>query len=211
MKSNEANSETKKVEAMLNDLEEQTKNIEEVVTAISAISDQTNLLALNASIEAARAGESGRGFAVVAEEVRKLAEQSALSSGHISETVRLIQSETKEASHAMIEASRMNDEQNSAIHETGEVLNLITTEMQSLVQGIDHIYNDIQKMSEEQAAIQEAIQSISAISQESAALAEEVNASTDEQLVTLEKVKQSTDMLKSASEDLISAISKFTL
>ncbi|MFZ7738203.1 methyl-accepting chemotaxis protein [Bacillus velezensis] len=211
MKSNEANSETKKVEAMLNDLEEQTKNIEEVVTAISAISDQTNLLALNASIEAARAGESGRGFAVVAEEVRKLAEQSALSSGHISETVRLIQSETKEASHAMIEASRMNDEQNSAIHETGEVLNLITTEMQSLVQGIDHIYNDIQKMSEEQAAIQEAIQSISAISQESAAAAEEVNASTDEQLVTLEKVKQSTDMLKSASEDLISAISKFTL
>ncbi|MBT2573584.1 HAMP domain-containing protein [Bacillus sp. ISL-51] len=211
MKSNEANSETKKVEVMLTDLENQTKNIEEVVTAISAISDQTNLLALNASIEAARAGESGRGFAVVAEEVRKLAEQSALSSKHISETVRLIQSETKEASHAMTEASRMNDEQNSAIHETGEVLNLITTEMQSLVQGIDHIYHDIQKMSEEQAAISEAIQSISAISQESAAAAEEVNASTDEQLVTLEKVKQSTDLLKSASEELIGAISKFTL
>ncbi|MFP3637421.1 methyl-accepting chemotaxis protein, partial [Bacillus sp. SIMBA_033] len=76
------------------------------------ISDQTNLLALYARIEAARAGESGRGFAGVAEEVRKLAEQSALSAGHISETVRLIQSETKEAAHAMIEASRMHDEQN---------------------------------------------------------------------------------------------------
>ncbi|MCY8226322.1 methyl-accepting chemotaxis protein McpC [Bacillus spizizenii] len=206
MKSNEANMET-----MLLDLENQTKNIEEVVTAISNISDQTNLLALNASIEAARAGESGRGFAVVADEVRKLAEQSALSTKHISETVKLIQLETKEASHAMVEASRMNDEQNSAIHETGEVLNTITAEMQSLVQGIDHIYEEIQRMSEEQLAISEAIQSISAISQESAAAAEEVNASTDEQLITLDKVKHSTDTLKHASQELMNTITKFTL
>lgn len=211
MKSNEANMETKKVETMLLDLENQTKNIEEVVTAISNISDQTNLLALNASIEAARAGESGRGFAVVADEVRKLAEQSALSTKHISETVKLIQLETKEASHAMVEASRMNDEQNSAIHETGEVLNTITAEMQSLVQGIDHIYAEIQRMSEEQLAISEAIQSISAISQESAAAAEEVNASTDEQLVTLDKVKHSTETLKHASQELMNTIAKFTL
>ncbi|MDQ0927277.1 methyl-accepting chemotaxis protein [Bacillus atrophaeus] len=211
MKSNEANTETKKVESMLSDLEKQTKNIEEVVTAISAVSDQTNLLALNASIEAARAGESGRGFAVVADEVRKLAEQSALSTKHISDTVKLIQKETEEASHAMTEASRMNDEQNSAIHETGEVLNTITSEMQSLVKGIDYIYEEIQRMSEEQLAISEAIQSISAISQESAAAAEEVNASTDEQLITLDKVKHSTDTLKNASQDLMNAIAKFTL
>lgn len=157
-----------------------------------------------------RAGESGRGFAVVADEVRKLAEQSALSTKHISETVKLIQLETKEASHAMVEASRMNDEQNSAIHETGEVLNTITAEMQSLVQGIDHIYAEIQRMSEEQLAISEAIQSISAISQESAA-AEEVNASTDEQLVTLDKVKHSTETLKHASQELMNSIAKFTL
>ncbi|WP_420169839.1 methyl-accepting chemotaxis protein [Bacillus atrophaeus] len=211
MKSNEANTETKKVESMLSDLEKQTKNIEEVVTAISAVSVQTNLLALNASIEAARAGESGRGFAVVADEVRKLAEQSALSTKHISDTVKLIQKETEEASHAMTEASRMNDEQNSAIHETGEVLNTITSEMQSLVKGIDYIYEEIQRMSEEQLAISEAIQSISAISQESAAAAEEVNASTDEQLITLDKVKHSTDTLKNASQDLMNAIAKFTL
>ncbi len=57
-------------------LGERSKEIGQIVDAISGIAGQTNLLALNAAIEAARAGEQGRGFAVVAEEVRKLAEQS---------------------------------------------------------------------------------------------------------------------------------------
>ncbi|MEC1262347.1 methyl-accepting chemotaxis protein [Bacillus swezeyi] len=210
-KSNEANTETKKVEHMLQQLEDKTKNIEDVVTAISAISDQTNLLALNASIEAARAGESGRGFAVVAEEVRKLAEQSAASSQHISETVKQIQLETKEAVSAMTEASKMNEEQNDMIHETGEALSKITAEMQNLVKSIDHIYVEISDMSGEQQRMTDSIQSISAISQQSAAAAEEVSASTNEQLTALETIATSTEALSSANKDLLDAINKFNV
>lgn len=60
----------------IDDLQQDTREIQDFAKLIGAIADQTNLLALNASIEAARAGEHGKGFAVVAAEVRKLAEQS---------------------------------------------------------------------------------------------------------------------------------------
>lgn len=73
-----------KVEEMKNNIKHALKDlhsltqINEKVDSILAITNQTNLLALNASIEAARAGEAGKGFAVVAEEIKELAENSAL-------------------------------------------------------------------------------------------------------------------------------------
>src|SRR5690606_24457006 len=109
------------------------QNITKFVAVIEDITNQTNFLALNASIEAARAGEHGRGFAVVAEEIRKLAEQSAISVTEIVELVGSIQVESENVTESLISGYEEVREGTDRIQKTSETFQEIRSLMDDMI------------------------------------------------------------------------------
>ena len=131
-------------------LGESSKQIGDVVKAITSIAEQTNLLALNATIEAARAGEAGKGFAVVANEVKDLAQETAKATEDIGRRVEAIQADTAGAVAAIAEITaviaRMNDFQTtiaSAVEEQTATTNEMSRNVAEAAAGSSEIAGNI--------------------------------------------------------------------
>lgn len=130
--SNAASQEAETTSTEVKNLQSMALSIGDVVNAIRDIADQTNLLALNATIEAARAGEAGKGFAVVADEVKKLANETAVKTEEIGERVSLIQNAINSSANAMdkiIENVRKIDHATSSVTAAVEEQNAATGEI----------------------------------------------------------------------------------
>jgi methyl-accepting chemotaxis protein len=87
--------------SVISNLGSRIEAIGQIVNVIDDVAEQTNLLALNAAIIAAQAGEQGKGFAVVADEIKDLAERAGASTREITDLIKTVQAESKNAINAV--------------------------------------------------------------------------------------------------------------
>lgn len=122
---------TESISAKLAALSEKANNINGVLTTITRVADQTNILSLNAAIEAEKAGEAGRGFSVVATEIRRLADQTAVSTWDIEQMLKEMQAAV---SASVIGMDKFTDEVRRSVSETRETAEQLSSVMDKVSQ-----------------------------------------------------------------------------
>ncbi|WP_412030967.1 methyl-accepting chemotaxis protein [Bacillus nakamurai] len=200
-----------KSEEMLQLLDGRSKQIDQIVSAITQIADQTNLLALNASIEAARAGEHGKGFAVVAEEVRKLAEESQKSTGQISEVIAEIQSDMKQSSLSIESVKTEAAEGVNMMQRIGLVFSDIVNAMEEISFGVNSLSASVQNILASAQEITASFTANTADIKESNSNTKQAASLAEEQFAAMEEITAASDTLSHLAGELNAIISQFNI
>ena len=200
---------TNATSTVIGKLEDKSKQIGQIVEAISGIANQTNLLALNAAIEAARAGEAGRGFSVVAEEVRKLAEQSRTAAEQITALIGEVQSSTREAVVFMDANQKEIVSGVQAVDNAGSSFNDILSKVSGMVKEIDAISALIVEVTNGITHVVAAVKDIEQESHKTSEQTQTISAATEESSASIEEIASASEHLAQMATDLQTAVHKF--
>lgn len=200
---------TSNVIQAIEQLNEKTAVIGQIVKAINDIASQTNLLSLNASIEAARAGDAGKGFAVVAEEIRKLAEESGHSAERISKIIAEISANTKEVVDIANDAKVAVDGQEAAVALMEKSFDLIKEHTEKFIESLELINTNVKNMDTARKETLNAMESVSAVSVQTSSETSSVHKNTAIQTEQISQLDTEADKLKKEAMELNSILSKF--
>ena len=183
--------------ATIDQLANDTQNVEQILNVITSIAEQTNLLALNAAIEAARAGEQGRGFAVVADEVRELASRTAKSTNEIRDLLNTLTAAANDSVVAMNTAMDKARQNSENAEKTGESIKKIAEQ----ILAINGMNAQIATATEEQTSVASTV--VDNVSN--------MHSSFQSTLNSLEEVRNVATNLHELSDKLTDATNQFNL
>ncbi|QGU94065.1 HAMP domain-containing protein [Clostridium bovifaecis] len=197
------------VSSIINELDNSSKKIGDIIEIITGISAQTNLLALNAAIEAARAGEAGRGFSVVADEIRKLADESNSAAQEISNLVKENQLKSNSAVNSVSEVEKKVSVGVAKASEVGKSIENIIENIKDIVSKIEEIDIANEEQARSTKEIESAMSNIASTSSEIASGTENISASIEEQLSTMTEIEKTTGRLSEMAKKLDEITSGF--
>ena len=166
----------------MNNINECSEQIVEVISTISDIGNEINMLSLNASIESARAGAAGRGFAVVAEQVKKLAEDSQNAAAQTSDMIRRTVEAVEIGVRIASETAKTMEEMRVGVEETNSRINGIVDKLRGEVDSIANINGNVNN-------IAGMVDNNSATSEETAAISGEQKRQVESLIELMERFK----------------------
>jgi methyl-accepting chemotaxis protein len=170
------------VVSTMEDINESSRKVVDIISVIDSIAFQTNILALNAAVEAARAGEQGRGFAVVAGEVRNLAQRAAAAAGEIKSLIGDSVEKVEDGTKLVAQAGKTMEEIVSAIHNVTVIMSGISSASMEQTSGIEQVNQAISQMDD-------VTQQNAALVEQAAAAAESLEEQTQSLSVTVAHFK----------------------
>jgi methyl-accepting chemotaxis protein len=205
------------IEKVVSSLASRSESIGEIVKVIDGIAEQTNLLSLNAAIIASQAGEHGKAFAVVAEQVKSLADKTALSTREIAALIESVQDETGNAVSAMAEGSETVEQGVCLSERAGQLLGEIIQSSRLSTQMVSEIViankqqaKDIQQVDDAMLQVKEIVQHINTSIHEQDRASSEITRAVESMRQLGQEVKRSTAEQSRESKLITNAVENVT-